>query len=386
MQSDIVRPDAALPDAGRPSTGGPVSPERASCPREVRRARPDLTSSKTALGFGKYFSDHVFRMQYRNGRWDEARIEPYSAMALEPGAASLHYAQSIFEGFKAFRGRGDAIRVFRPDQHAARFERSAKRLCIPAVPTECFLEGCEELIKLDSDWVPSADGASLYIRPLVFAAEPFLGVRPAETYEFIVMTSPVDAYYAEGFAPVRILVEREQVRAAPGGLGDVKTAANYAASLQAGLKAKKAGYAQVLWTDAIEHRWVEEVGTMNVFFALQDEIVTPPLHGTILPGITRASVIELLRRRGENVVERPISLDEIRAAHTRGQLREAFGTGTAAVVSPIAALGFSSEGSDIEDLTIGDGNVGPIAESLFAEIQSIQRGETDDVLGWMRTL
>lgn len=349
----------------------------------VGRPRPDTLNSegKSSLGFGKYFSDHVFRMEYRHGRWDRARIEPYAAMSLEPGAASLHYAQSIFEGFKAFRGQGERVRMFRPDQHAARFARSAQRLCIPPVPPECFLEACKDLVRLDSDWVPTADGASLYIRPLAFGCEPFLGVRPAESYEFVVMTSPVDAYYAEGFAPVRILVEREQVRAAPGGLGDVKTAANYAASLQAGLKAKKAGYAQVLWTDAIEHRYIEEVGTMNVFFRFEDEIVTPPLSGTILPGITRASVIELLRRRGENVVERQLSLEEIQEAHSKGRLLEAFGTGTAAVVSPIAALGFEGK-----DLTIGDGGVGPVAQSLFSEIQSIQRGETADELNWMLTL
>jgi branched-chain amino acid aminotransferase len=317
-------------------------------------------------------------MEYVDERWSSPRIQAYGFLGLEPGTSSLHYAQTIFEGLKAHRGKDGVVRLFRPEAHAKRFVRSAGRLCIPPVDPEVFVEACKQLVSIDVEWVPSDEGASLYVRPLALATEEFLGVRPALRYELVIMTSPVGAYYAEGFAPVRILVEREQVRAPEGGLGDAKTGANYAASLLAGLKAKKNGYAQVLWTDAKEHRYVEEVGTMNIFFRIGDEVITPPLDGTILPGITRDSVIQLLRRRGTHVVERRITLDEIRDAHAAGELSEAFGTGTAAVVSPVAAFGLNGE-----DMIIGDGGVGTVAQSLFEEITAIQHGEADDVFGWM---
>ncbi|HJL15667.1 MAG TPA: branched-chain amino acid aminotransferase [Sandaracinaceae bacterium LLY-WYZ-13_1] len=335
------------------------------------------------LGFGRVFSDHVFRMDYEEARgWYDARIEPYAPIELDPAASSLHYAQAVFEGLKAFRGVDNVIRLFRPDRHADRFQQSCDRMCIPRLPEGAFLEAVEHAVAQDHEWVPTEEGAALYVRPFVFATEAFLGVRPAKKYSFMVLMSPVGAYYAKGFAPVRIWVERHAVRAARGGVGASKTAANYAASLHAATAAKARGYDQVLWTDAEEHRFVEEVGTMNIFLHLGDEIVTPSLDsGTILPGVTRDSVIRLLRERGENVVERRIDIDEVIEAHRKGTLREVFGTGTAAVVSPVAELGF-----DDGDLTVGDGGVGPLARGLFDEIVALQRGEAEDRWGWTRVV
>jgi len=332
------------------------------------------------VNFGTVFSDHVFRMHWDGERetWQQPRIEPYGPLTLDPAASALHYAQAIFEGLKAFRGADGTVRLFRPDMHAARFVRSAEKLCIPPVPEDVFLEAVSRLVAMDERWVPTREGAALYIRPLVFATEPFLGVRPARRYEFVVMTCPVDSYYAGGFRAVRIWVERDEVRAAKGGTGAAKTAGNYAASLHAQVRAKERGYDQVLWTDAAEHRYVEEVGTMNLFVRFADEVVTPPLDGPILPGVTRASVLELLRDEGLNVNERLLTIDEIREAHAAGNLREIFGTGTAAVVSPVGTLGFA-EG----DLTIGDGAPGPLAKSLYRKVTGLQRGTVRDERGWL---
>ncbi|MEM6790339.1 MAG: branched-chain amino acid aminotransferase [Myxococcota bacterium] len=345
----------------------------------VRTTSPRPRPEPGKLGFGQHFSDHVFALEYHVDRgWHSPRIEPYGPLTMDPGASVLHYAQAIFEGLKAFRAADGSVNIFRPHQHAERFHRSAERLCIPSVPTELFVDACRKLVAVDESWVPSDDGAALYLRPLTFATEAFLGVRPSKSYRFMVMTCPVGAYYAEGFNPVRIRVERERVRAVRGGVGDAKTAGNYAASLRAAKEAKAEGYAQVLWTDAASHRFVEEVGTMNVFFKLGDEVVTPALDGAILPGITRRSVIELLSSRGVTVTERRVSVDELVEAHRDGSLHEAFGTGTAAVVSPIAALGV-----DGNDLTIGEGSVGPLAQSLFDEITGIQRGTREDRFNWL---
>lgn len=346
-----------------------------------RTTSPRPRPAQDALGFGRHFSDHVFRMEYGPDPalgWRSPRIEAYAALKLDPAASVLHYAQAIFEGLKAFRAADGSISLFRPDKHAERFVRSAERLCIPPISEEIFVDACRALVELDHEWVPTADGAALYVRPLIVATEPFLGVRPSTQYTFLIMTSPVGAYYSTGFAPVRIKVERELVRAAPGGVGAAKTAANYAASLSAAQRAKAEGYAQVLWTDAAEHRYVEEVGTMNVFFVIGDEVVTPALDGTILPGVTRASVIELLRHRGVRVSERRLALQEVVDAHADGRLREAFGSGTAAVVSPICVLGV-----DGNELVIGDGGIGPLAGSLFEEIVAIQHGTAPDTFGWL---
>lgn len=350
---------------------------------EVSEARTPREKPKGELGFGRVFSDHVFRMDYDDAHgWHAARIEPYAPIALDPAAASLHYAQAVFEGLKAFRGVDGAVRLFRVDRHAARFEQSCDRMCIPRLPEGVFAEAVTRAVAQDIAWVPSDEGAALYVRPVLFATEAFLGVRPAREYAFVVLMSPVGAYYAKGFNPVRIWIERHAVRAARGGIGASKTAANYAASLHAATAAKARGYDQVLWTDAEEHRFVEEVGTMNLFLHIGDTIVTPSLDtGTILPGVTRESVIRLLRERGENVVERRITVDEILEAHRKGTLREIFGTGTAAVISPVGALGLEDA-----DLTVGDGGVGPLASQLFREVQAIQRGEVKDRWGWTRVV
>ena len=369
---------------------GPADSSRRSAPRvetadsslsvDVKLVPSPRGCPPGKLGFGRVFTDHIFQMDWGGEggqKWHAPRIVPWSQLSLEPSAAVLHYAQSIFEGLKAFRGADGKLRTFRPERHAARFYRSAERICMPPVPPEQFIAAVDKLVRIEEAWVPTAPGASLYIRPTMIATEGFLGVRPAQAYTFFVIVGPVDAYYAEGFGPVRIWVEQTQVRAAPGGLGEAKTGANYAASLQAAEFAKKKGYAQVLWLDAVERRYVEEVGTMNFFVRIGDEVITPPLEGTILPGVTRESIIALLRERGVTMTERRITIDEIRAAHAAGTLREVFGTGTAAVVSPVGALGFADG-----DLQIGDGQPGEFARLLHDEIVAIQRLETPDRFGW----
>lgn len=367
----------------RSSAPPPVASRGPRLSIDVRTVAKPGRCPDGSLGFGRIFTDHVFEMEWTaaDRRWRNARIHAHSALSITPAAAVLHYAQTIFEGLKVFRGHDGSLRLFRADRHAARLVRSAERLCMPPLPAEDFVESIERLVSIDRAWVPTAKGSALYVRPMIIATEGFLGVRPASTYSYLVILSPVDAYYAEGFAPVRIWVESEQVRAAPGGLGEAKTGANYAASLQAAERAKKKGYAQVLWLDAIEHRFVEEVGTMNLFVAIGDEVITPPLDGTILPGVTRESVLRLLEARGLRGVERRVSIDEIRAASKAGTLKEIFGTGTAAVISPVGVLGFKDG-----DMTIGDGQAGPLARSLHAEIESIQRGDAPDRFGWVKTI
>ena len=350
---------------------------------EVSETKSPRQKPKGDLGFGRVFSDHVFRMDYDEAQgWHGARIEPYAPITLDPAASSLHYAQAVFEGLKAFRGVDGAVRIFRLDRHAARFDQSCDRMCIPRLPEGAFAKAVERAVAQDADWVPSEEGSALYVRPFVFATEAFLGVRPAKKYSFMVLMCPVGAYYAKGFSPVRIWIERHAVRAARGGVGASKTAANYAASLHAATAAKARGYDQVLWTDAVEHRFLEEVGTMNLFLHIGDEILTPSLEsGTILPGVTRASVIRLLTERGMKVIERRVTVDEVVAAHRAGALREVFGTGTAAVISPVGALGFEDG-----DVTVGDGGVGPLARQLFDEVVAIQRGEAEDRWGWTRVV
>ncbi len=336
------------------------------------------------LGFGQYFTDHIFRVDWTDGRgWHDARIVPYEPLALDPAASVFHYAQAVFEGMKVFRGDDGAIRLFRVDRHAARLADSCDKLCIPTLDAESFAAAVAALVRTDASWVPAAStGGALYLRPFVVATEAFLGVRPAKTYALIIIASPVGAYYERGFAPVRIWVEREAARAVRGGVGSAKAAGNYAASLKVSMAAKKRGYDQVLWTDALTHEFVEEVGTMNLFAVIGDEVVTPRLDdGTILPGITRDSVLALLRARGLKVTERPLRLAELRAAHADGTLREVFGTGTAAVVSAVGTLG-TTDG----DLTIGGGEPGPLARAIHAELTGIQSGALSDSHGWTRVL
>lgn len=348
-----------------------------------RTSAPKALPDERQLGFGRHFTDHMFRVDWDRAQgWHGARIEPYAPLQLDPAAAVLHYAQAIFEGGKAFRGVDGRIRFFRLLDHCRRFERSAAGLAMPGVPAEEMAQAIMELVRVDEGWVPKGRGTALYIRPTLIATEGFLGVRPAERYAAFVILSPVGAYYGgEGLRAIRLWLEESRVRAAKGGIGWVKAAANYAASLPAALDAKKMGYDQVLWTDAAQHREIEEAGTMNVFVRIGDDVVTPPLDGTILPGMTRQSVIQLLKDWGVSITERPIHVDELRAAAERGQLREVFGAGTAAVVSPVGVLG-SAKG----EITIGDGGVGELARRLHAAIQAVQYAEADDRHGWMTEL
>jgi len=314
--------------------------------------------------------------------WFDARVVPYGPLALDPAAAVFHYAQEQFDGLKAFRGADGKIRFFRLDRHCKRMHDGADRLCIPPIDKELMREGILALVRADADWVPSSPGTSLYIRPTIIATEPFLGVRPAKRFVFFVIASPVGAYGGgPTFSPARILVEDNYVRAAVGGLGGVKAGANYIASLRAAEDAKARGYAQVLWTDAVEHTYLEEVGTMNLMVRIGDEFITPPLGGSILDGVTRDSVLTLLRDWGFQAHERPIGMEELIRAHHAGKLREVFGCGTAAVITPVGSLGWKGE-----DIVINGGEPGEISQRLFDAITGIQYGREPDKHGWITLL
>ncbi len=347
---------------------------------EVRRTNEPKPLPAPPIAFGSIFSDHVFRMTWTadKGEWHSPRIEPYGSLHLPEGAAVLHYSQTIFEGMKAYQAVDGRLVLFRPSANGVRFARSAERMCMPPLPVDAFVEGIRRLVAEDERWVRFNPSGSLYIRPLMVAAEPFLGVRPANRYEYVVMTCPVGDY-DKGFNPSRIWVEREMPRAAAGGVGEAKTGGNYAASLAGQARAKAKGYDQVLWTDAKDHELIEEIGTMNVFFKFKSgEVATPALSGTILPGITRDSALRLLRDAGMNVTERPITVTEVREAATRGELLECFGTGTAVVVAPVGHLGFEDG-----DFTIGDGAPGPTAQRLNVVLNDIQRGRMEDIREWV---
>jgi branched-chain amino acid aminotransferase len=317
-------------------------------------------------------------MEYTQGTgWHGARIEPYGPLTLDPATLVLHYGQAVFDGFKAFRSSSGEVVLFRPQDHIARLNRSCARLCIPAVDQASVLDALKQLVRLDVDWVPRTFGCALYIRPVIIATEADLVVRPSRGYRFFTILSPVGPYYREGFQPVRILVADRYVRAARGGLGAAKTPANYAASLLAAEEAKAAGFTQVLWLDGTERTFVEEVGTMNIFFRLGDELVTPPLEGTILPGITRDCVIRLASHWGIPVVERRISMPEVVGAQARGKLRKVFGSGTAAVISPVSELVFQGK-----SLVIAEGRVGDWTQRLFDTLTGIQYGKVEDPFGW----
>ncbi len=352
----------------------------------IRRARPNQLRTKqtdySKLGFGQYFSDHFFATEFdRVNDWHMTRIEPWRLLQLDAAAICLHYGQEVFEGLKAYRGKDDGIYLFRWEKNAARLNSSADRLMMETVDPEFFGQAVKTLVLLEQDWVPNDSECSLYIRPTLIATDPFLGVRPGDEYAFYVIVGPVGAYYPEGFNPIRIWVSEEDVRAVKGGLGEAKTAANYAHSLCAQQKAQKLGYTQVLWLDAIEHRWVEEVGTMNIFFRINDEVVTPPLAGTILPGITRDSVITICKHWGMKVTERTISINEVVALAKSGELQEVFGSGTAAVISPVGVLSHKGE-----EVTINDNQTGELSQRLFEYITRLQRGEEEDIFGWVERI
>ena len=334
----------------------------------------------SGLGFGRFFTDHMFVAQYSEKKgWYDPKVIPYQPIPLDPGASVLHYGQALFEGMKAFRLQNGKFAMFRPAFNWERMARGAERLCMQVPPKEVFLEGVRELVKIDQDWIPHQKGCSLYIRPTLIGTEAFLGVRPAEEYLFFVILSPVSSYYVEGTKPIKIWVEEEYIRAAPGGLGATKAAANYATSLKAAQEAKKNSYAQVLWLD-VNREHVEEVGTMNVFFVFENEIVTPALDGTILGGGTRDSVIQLLKSWGQPVIERKVKLQEVRDAHAKGKLREIFGTGTAAVISPVGELAAKNW-----KMTVNGNETGPLATQLYDELSGIQDGSRPDPFGWMVT-
>ena len=343
---------------------------RTTAPRP-RVADPDL-------GFGQVFTDHILVLDYtQEAGWQNARIEPYGPFTLDPATLVFHYGQAVFEGFKAFRSDSGGIVLFRPADHIARLNASCGRLCIPPLDEALVLDAVKTLVHLDADWVPRTFGCSLYLRPCIIATEAGLGVRPSKTYRFFTIMSPVGAYYREGFRPVRILVSDRYARAVKGGLGAAKTPANYAASLLAEQEAKTAGFTQVLWLDGVERRYVEEVGTMNIFFRLGDELVTAPLEGTILAGVTRDSVIRLAHQWGIRVSERRLSVAEILEAHAGGTLQEVFGSGTAAVISPVAELRFAQS-----SLMINQGRVGAWTQRLFETLTGIQYGKIEDPFGW----
>ena len=352
----------------------------------VKKAEPGQMKPKpqdeSQLGFGDIFTDHMFLMDYETGKgWYDPRIEPYRDLSIDPAAMVLHYGQEIFEGLKAYRGTNGGIYLFRARDNFARLNRSAQRLCMPEVETDFVMEALKKLIEIDQDWVPRTKGTSLYIRPTMIATEPHLGVRPSNTYLFYIIIGPVAAYYKEGLNPVKIWVETEYVRAAPGGTGEAKTSGNYAASLLAAEKAKEKGFTQVLWLDAVERKYVEEVGTMNMFFVIDDEVITAPLTGTILPGITRDSVLHILKDWGAKVSERSLTIDEVISAAENGRLKEAFGTGTAAVISPVGQITYKDK-----DYVIAGGKMGELSEKLYNEIVALQYGEKEDPYGWVERI
>ncbi|WP_425059854.1 Branched-chain-amino-acid aminotransferase 2 [Sporomusa carbonis] len=336
-------------------------------------------SSDDKLGFGKIFTDHMFVMDYVTGKgWHNPRIVPYGNIDISPAAMVLHYGQAIFEGMKAFRTEDNRVVMYRPLDHLKRFNNSADILSIPLMDLDLVHEGLRKLIEIDKRWVPQSLGTSLYIRPFVISVDPYVGVKVADQYTMYIILSPVGAYYASGFKPVKIKVEEHYVRAVKGGLGEAKTPANYAASLKASEEAKKEGFTQVLWLDAIEQKYIEEVGTMNIFFKIDDEIITPALNGSILNGITRRSVIEVAKDWGMKVTERRISIDEVFEAHERGHLQEVFGSGTAAVISPVGELSWKGK-----RIIVNNNQTGETSQKLFDCITGIQQGRVADKFGWV---
>ncbi len=331
------------------------------------------------LGFGRIFSDHMFLMSYKTGKgWYDPRVVPYGDLALSPAAMCLHYGQTVFEGMKAYYdGEKGAIRLFRPDENFARLNCSNRRLVIPQIDEELCVRGVKKLVEVDKDWVPRQEGTSLYIRPFIIATDPVLGVRPGDEYLFIVITSPSGAYYESGLEPVKIYVEGQYVRAVRGGTGMAKTGGNYAASLIAQDEAHKQQYSQVLWLDGVEQKYIEEVGAMNVFFVLDGEVVTPELQGSILSGITRKSSVQLLKDWGIRVSERRISIEELDKANDEGRVLEAFGTGTAAVISPIRELKWGDK-----RMVFGGGKIGQLTQRLYDALTGIQYGRLPDPHGW----
>jgi branched-chain amino acid aminotransferase len=352
----------------------------------IIQAGPGQQKSKPTdesnLGFGDIFTDHMFLMDYKSAKgWFNPRIEPYAKISIDPAAMGIHYGQEIFEGLKAYCGEDGGISLFRARDNFERFNRSARRMCMAEVDIDLAIEGMIKLILLDREWIPKSPGTSLYIRPTMIATEPHLGVRPSKEYLFFIIIGPVGAYYKEGLNPVKIYVEDFYVRAPRGGTGEAKTAGNYAASLFAAEEAKAKGFTQVLWLDAAEHKYVEEVGTMNMFFVIDDTVITSPLGGSVLAGITRDSAIQLVKDWGIKIEERALSIDEVTSAARNGRLKEAFGTGTAAVISPVGQITYKGK-----DHIVAGGNMGEISQRLYDEITAIQYRKKKDPHGWVKRI
>ena len=345
--------------------------ERTTAPKE----KP---GQDNPLVFGTIFTDHMFVMDYdeENG-WHDPRVIPYQPLVLEPSCMVFHYGQEMFEGLKAYKADDGRILLFRPDKNIERANRSNRRLCIPEIPEDIFLEALKTVIKVDADWIPTRPGTALYIRPFVIATDPFLGVRPSHTYKFIIILSPVGAYYESGLDPVKIWIEDEYVRAVKGGIGEAKTGGNYVASLASQVKAHDEGYAQVLWLDGVHRKYIEEVGAMNIFFKINGTVVTPALNGSILPGVTRDSAIQLCKMWGIPVEERQISVDEVIKTAESGEMEECFGTGTAAVVSPVGELRFENE-----KMPISNNHIGELTQRIYDTITGIQLGRIEGPEGW----
>lgn len=343
--------------------------------KDARLERIDFNN----LGFGRYFSDHVYVSDFNNGKWSDGEVVPYANMPFAPGMSTLHYGQSIFEGLKAYKDfKKGGLNIFRPNMNAKRLNNSARRMCIEEFPEEQFIDALCQVVQTDKIFLPQEKGQSLYIRPLVFGDSNFLGVHSSPTFKFLIMTCPVASYYESGLAPVKILVTHEYARTVEGGLGMAKTAANYAASLYAGRMAKEQGFQQVLWLDGSQKKYIDEVGAMNIFFVIGDEVITPPLDsGTILPGITRDTVIQLAKQWGLKVNEYRISIDEVWEAHKNGNLKEVFGTGTAATISPVGLLSYKGE-----SITINNNEIGKISAKLYDHITGIQHGLIEDTNNW----
>lgn len=331
------------------------------------------------LQFGRVFTDHMFIADYSDEKgWFDHRVVPYEPLTIDPAAIVFHYGQTVFEGLKAYLSEDGKIRLFRPEQNMRRMNQSSARLCMPQINEDLALQALKQLLTIDKDWIPKAEGTSLYIRPFMIATEPYLGVAASTTYRFMIILSPVGSYYKEGIHPVKILVENDYVRAVAGGTGTAKTAGNYAASLKAQEIAEQKGYAQVLWLDGVKKKYIEEVGSMNVFFRINGEVVTPTLNGSILEGITRKSIIELLKYWNVPVIERQISMEELKQAHAAGALEEAFGTGTAAVISPIGEFNWQDE-----KYIVNEGKTGELSKRLYDTLTGIQTGTVEDSFNWI---
>lgn len=333
------------------------------------------------LGFGRIFTDRMFTMRFVSNSWTEPKIEKYKNFSMDPSACVFHYSQEIFEGMKAYVAEDGRVLLFRPEQNVRRMNKSAARLVMPTIPEEDMLQAITEVVLAEKDWIPRAAGTSMYIRPTMIATEAFLGVHPSAEYTFFIILSPVGAYYKGGFQPVKLYVEDTFVRAAVGGVGDIKTGGNYAASLMAGYRAQQKGFSQVLWLDARERKYVEEVGAMNMFFVFGNKLVTPALSGSILPGITRDSVLELAKHLGLEAEERTISIDEVIEGITSGAITEAFGSGTAAVISPVGSLTFKDK-----DYVINGNQVGSVTQKLYDTLVNIQYGRQEDPFGWVKEI